>query len=74
MLLINMELREDIHKTSFDKLCRRILGGCESKGQSGGGLFETDWEVFVARFDKNTGTYETSTYCCEDVISTNYVG
>lgn len=69
-----MELREDIHITSFDKLCRRILGGCETNGQSGGGLFETDWEVFVARVNKNTGKYETSTYCCEDVISTNYVG
>lgn len=68
-----MELREDIHITSFDKLCRRILGGCKTTAQSGGGPFETEWEVFVARFDKNTGKYETSTYCCEDAISTNYV-
>lgn len=69
-----MELREDIHTTSFQKLCRRIVGGCETNSQSGGGLFETDWEVFVARLDKNTGKYESNTYCCEDGISTNYVG
>ncbi|MEQ1922572.1 MAG: hypothetical protein ABL952_08690 [Pyrinomonadaceae bacterium] len=69
-----MELRGDSHVTGFDKLCRRILGGCETNSQNGGGLFETQWEVFVARLDKNTGRYESRTYCCEDAISINYVG
>lgn len=64
----NLDNNRDV---SFEKLCRRILGGCESEGQGqgGGGLFEREWEVFVARFDRKSGKYESLTFCCEGAVS-----
>lgn len=31
-------------------------------------IFEREWEVFVARYDRDSGKYVTLTYCCEDAI------
>lgn len=35
---------------------------------AGENIFERDWEVFVAKLDRETGKYVTFTYCCEDAI------
>ncbi len=53
---------------NFDRLCRNKLNGSQADN-SGKGIFDKDWEVFVARYNKNTGKFESSTYCCEDAIS-----
>ncbi|MBK8465922.1 MAG: hypothetical protein IPL32_08835 [Chloracidobacterium sp.] len=39
---------------SFEEL-RRLRSGQPEKEKRGGKLFETDWEVFVARYNENTG-------------------
>lgn len=31
-------------------------------------IFEREWEVFVAKYDRESGKYLTLTYCCEDAI------
>lgn len=31
-------------------------------------IFEREWEVFVARYDRDAGKYVTLTYCCENAI------
>ena len=41
----------------------------ESDDLSGGKLFETDWEVFVVRLDRETGNYVSLTFCCENAVS-----
>ncbi len=64
-----MENGDKNRKIKFEKLCRRIRGGCESESQSGGGLFGKDWEVFVARYDSEKGKYVSSTFCCEAALS-----
>ncbi len=43
-------------------------GSTEQPELSGSGLFARDWEVFVARFDKELGRFVTSTFCCEDEV------
>ncbi|CAN5395294.1 hypothetical protein BH10ACI3_BH10ACI3_11270 [soil metagenome] len=64
-----MENGDNNRKSSFEKLCRRIFGGCENGGTSGGELFEKDWEVFVVRFDPETGKHVGLTFCCENAVS-----
>lgn len=41
----------------------------ESHERRGGGLFETNWEVFVARYDKDSGRYVSGTVCCETALT-----
>jgi len=53
---------------SFEEL-RRLRSGQPEKEQRGGKLFETDWEVFVARYNENTGKYDNRTLCCEGAVS-----
>ena len=43
-------------------------GQTEHPEGSGGGLFARQWEVFVARFDKDLGRFVTSTFCCEEDV------
>ena len=54
---------------SFEELRRQQLGHAKTDEQSGGDLFETDWEVFVAKYDKNTGKYDNRTFCCECAVT-----
>lgn len=54
---------------SFEELRRLRSGQTEANEQRGDKLFETDWEVFVAKYDKNTGKYDNRTFCCECAVS-----
>lgn len=42
---------------------RNDTGTCTVNG-AGDKLFESDWEVFVVKFDKATGKYVGRTACC----------
>lgn len=64
-----MENNDNKRGMSFEELRRLRSGQPEINEQRGGNLFETDWEVFVARYDKNTGKYDNRTFCCECAVS-----
>lgn len=53
---------------SFEELRRQPLDHAKTDEQRGGDLFETDWEVFAAKYDKNTGKYDNRTFCCECAV------
>lgn len=55
-------------KMSFEVLRRRSVPA-ETQDRSAGKLFEKDWEVFVARFDREAGRFVTKTFCCEDAVT-----
>ena len=65
---MKMENDNVITKNSFDRLCRTKLGNRDTNRRHAGDLFEIDWEVFVAKYDTNTGSYSSRTYCCEEAI------
>lgn len=71
-MLTTMKIVNESNLGNLDKLCRKKLSDRSKENGSGGKLFEREWEVFVARFDKNTGKFVTGTYCCEDAISNSY--
>ncbi|MEO7539229.1 MAG: hypothetical protein ABIV21_04335 [Pyrinomonadaceae bacterium] len=56
-------------KPSFEELRRKRQRMAESNERGGGGLFERDWEVFVARYDKDSGKYLSRTLCCETALT-----
>ncbi len=58
------------NRMSFEEMRRRHASRSVDRSQAGGDLFENDWEVFVARFDANTGRYVSRTFCCDDAVST----
>lgn len=63
-----MNISENGHRMTFEE--KRCQVRCLPEPPSGGKVqFEHDWEVFVARYDAESGNYVTRTYCCEDVIA-----
>jgi hypothetical protein len=53
---------------TFDERRHCHAGQTETDDRAGGGLFAKEWEVFVARFDKELGRFVTSTFCCEEEV------
>jgi len=69
LLLVDMEDVERNGRKSFEgPRCFRTEH-CNKSGRTSGELFETDWEVFVARFDRKTGKYVNLTFCCESAVN-----
>lgn len=54
---------------SFEELRRLRSGQTKPDDKRGRRLFETDWEVFVARYNENTGKYDSRTLCCDGAVS-----
>lgn len=62
-----MENGSNDRRLSFEEMRRRRSS--TGSAERGGALFETEWEVFVARYDRNSGRYTLATYCCDDAAT-----